>query len=432
MTQRTHRGALSRRTLLRGLGAALGTAPFFRFTPSALANTTTKRLLIFFTPNSAIHSNLWRPSAGSVLSPLFDPIRPYENRTLFIDGMDFGPGVDDTTRGHQYMGMLLTGASNHYPDPANIWQYTSEGVSIDHTIANASGYAPLVIGTGPSHATKGSYVLSYSGPRTPRRQTVDVAAAFNDAFSGVSATPVSAPTQQTDAERRRQSILDFSAKHFESLIPKLPRADQIKLERHRDELRSLEHRITNPPPPVVCDPGSAPTGGSFQALMRGHIDVAVQALRCLTTNVAVLQFGASGYSGGGSPSSFVPSVQSTLPEHDLIHAWNANTATAQVTQDRVALEQFFLQQLRYTLDQLGSDLDHTLVLWVKSLGYNHSKQNIPAMLIGGETDGSYTPGRYLRQSGSHNALLASVCRIMGLGTSSYGAPAYASGYWDLT
>lgn len=106
--------------------------------------------------------------------------------------------------------------------------------------------------------------------------------------------------------------------------------------------------------------------------------------------------------------------------------------------DRLKLEQHLdeIRALERRLagpeDSLGPDLDHTLVFWVKSIGYNHSWENVPSMLIGGEVDGSYRAGRHLDLGGAPNtALLASVCNIMGLDTAAFGEAPYAAPPADL-
>ena len=61
------------------------------------------------------------------------------------------------------------------------------------------------------------------------------------------------PAEQKKAEfllRRRKSALDLVHGHIEKLMPQLGKADQIRMERHFDEVRALEKRL------AAIDPGS--------------------------------------------------------------------------------------------------------------------------------------------------------------------------------
>ena len=71
--------------------------------------------------------------------------------------------------------------------------------------------------------------------------------------------------------KRRKSVIDLVRGDTELLVPKLGKADQIRLERHLDELRGLEVRLSAIAPPdtpgcqAVADPGDDPAiGGAVE------------------------------------------------------------------------------------------------------------------------------------------------------------------------
>ena len=421
---------IGRRRLLQGMGAAAVTLPFLRHAASAEADGHPKQLVVLFTPNSAMDASQWRPSSGFELPEIFAELRPYASRTLLVDGVDMAPAADDPKGGHNCMGMMLTGASLHYPNPSQSWVFTANGPSIDHHVGQGLSVEPLVIGARVDRAY-GTYCMSYSDARAPVGPIVDPGRAFTRAFGEAGGTDDPAADARVE---QRQSVLDLSARHLGDLIPRAPRADRRKLEQHLDEVRALEARLAGPE--VSCDPTAPALGydpwdnAEYPRVIRDQIDIGVQALRCGVTRVVSFQFGSSG--GAGTPRGWPGlGISSSEGEHDIVHAWRGETSGSVYT-DRVLLEQFYTQQLRYLLDSLGPDLDHTLVFWVKSIGYNHSSSNVPFMLIGGETDGSYRAGRHLDLGGAPNsALLANVANVMGVETPSFGEGPYASGPADL-
>lgn len=64
-----------------------------------------------------------------------------------------------TKRGHNCIGMMLTGASLHYPNPSQTWVFTANGPSVDHHIARELGVDPLVLGARVSR-TGGTYSMT--------------------------------------------------------------------------------------------------------------------------------------------------------------------------------------------------------------------------------------------------------------------------------
>ncbi|MFK7986199.1 MAG: DUF1552 domain-containing protein, partial [Sandaracinaceae bacterium] len=104
---------LSRRSLLRGLGAAGAAAAASPFLPLMTASGDTPvesgRLILFYTPHGTVHDQ-WRPSGPEraySLSPILAPLAGFEEKLLILDGVDIDPTIS-------------IGAS-HTKGPALLW-----------------------------------------------------------------------------------------------------------------------------------------------------------------------------------------------------------------------------------------------------------------------------------------------------------------------
>jgi len=106
---------VSRRDLLRRLGAGSAMLPFLRNLPSLAAEGPTapkRRLVIVFSPDGVVKRNFWPAEAGDFadreLPRILQPFEPFKDRLLTLKGVNNvlrGDG-DGHMRG---MGCLLTG-----------------------------------------------------------------------------------------------------------------------------------------------------------------------------------------------------------------------------------------------------------------------------------------------------------------------------------
>jgi hypothetical protein len=74
-------------------------------------------------------------------------------------------------------------------------------------------------------------------------------------------------------------------------------------------------------------------------------------------------------------------------------------------------------------------LDNSLVIWLNGLGKgnNHTRNNIPYVLVGG-AGGAIPGGRYLQYNNNHGDLMVSVLHAMGLpDEKSFGDPKFCTG-----
>ncbi len=418
---------VSRRRFLAGLGAAAVSAPLLGLGRRALAGPQPMNLVIFYSGNSLIHPSVWRPGAGFALPQMLSPLAGLEDRILFIDNVrnPFG-------RGHDSAGSLFTGHDIVIPNAAQHWVYSNPGTSLDYHVAHALG-GPVrlpVLHTGAlvnfAAGNSHKFVHYDGGVRQPF--IAHPMRAFEAAFG----TSYMAAEEPVDLRRQRR-VLGANQEELRAMLGQRTPEVDARLGSHLDAIDSQLSLLA--PSTVTCSPTppSLPAGYPTADAdvqrnrglvnqwgndsIRGHIDVMVQALRCGVTRVATMTIGDSGVDFG-QPSVLDPSITSTLDCHDLTH--NTGGASAPTYPDRVRFEQWRTRHLRYLLDQLGPDLDHTLVLYARPIGHNHDTNNIPFMLIGG--DGThFTPRRHLDAGGaSAMSLWRAVGQIMNVDMTGFG------------
>lgn len=420
-----------RRDLIRNFGAMALMAPFVGLTsraaraapPSGFA----KRLILFFSPHGTIH-RFWLPNgsersfelpAGSILEPL----SRRKSDLVIIDGLDFKNG--DNHEGG--MSAMLTGHAGASTE--------SQGASVDQYIRAKLGddarSLELGVLTSPwgastqtrmSYSSAGSFVHPLDRPAEVYRQL------FSDVAGGSSAA------QQRLVKRR--SVLDLVRGEIGQLKSQIGAEEGHKLETHLEALRRVELGLTGgsmtpgaacaPPSPFTMDPMEA---ANFPAVGRAQTDLLVAALACGKAQVASLQ-----WSHTVSPVQF-SWLNISSGHHDLSHKGDSENAGVN---EFVRAQRWFAEQFLYLLDRLaelpepgqeGSMLDHSLVAWVTELGdpRAHTCRQVPFVLAG-KAGGWLTTGRYLRYPGeSHQKLLTSMCRAMGLETPYFGDPAVATG-----
>src|SRR5690606_2348167 len=97
---------ISRRTVLRGLGAALALPTLEAMAPATARAQAPggppKRLLFYFVPNG-IYMPAWVPDGEGPdfrFSPTLSPLEPYRDDVLVVSGLDNRPGEDTIPGNH--------------------------------------------------------------------------------------------------------------------------------------------------------------------------------------------------------------------------------------------------------------------------------------------------------------------------------------------
>ncbi|MCU0671181.1 MAG: DUF1552 domain-containing protein [Myxococcota bacterium] len=438
---------MRRRSFVSALGIGAGLAALPSLRGARADDTPLPRFAVFYTPNDPLEpQHLVPPGSGdrvlSVMPEALEPLSRHAHRLLMIGGLR----MPHPAQNHSAIGRVLTaratgGADGHTGD---VW---GKGPSLDHVLGAHIGTAPLVLGvrTGGRDALSR---LSYRASDQPVDPQDDPSAAFAATFG---------PTIGTNAERealqarlrRRGSMLDASREQLELARRTVGSADRRRLDAHLESLRALEARVTRDVAGAFsCTTTALELDGGFDhraslwatRTAELQMDVAVQALSCGVTRVATLQLGTSGDLFGShvvAPELGIDLGIGVDEHNDVVH--DVDLATPARRRRRFDLERIYFDLFARFLDRLaavperdGSLLDHTVVLWIKSLATSaHRAEPMHMMLAGGSALGLRT-GRYLDRAGQPiNALYARIGHLFGAPMDTFGDPTWggADEYW---
>jgi len=240
---------------------------------------------------------------------------------------------------------------------------------------------------------------------------------------------------------RRKSVIDLVSNDAKGLIPRLGKADQVRMQRHFDELRALENKLDQIQPPMTAtcqqlpDPGDDPpigdaveppasgsytdayaAGGAYsdeeaRALLMG--DLIYMAFACDLSRVASWMFTYAQCFLNMKPVTGDPSDLHEISHYSMGGGQAGHDALAKGVAWHVKHWARLIQRLRDTNDSDGSPiLDSTsLVLTLEGgwgedpeqgkMGEAHSSENM-VVLVGGKAGGLHTsPGRHIQGGNRH-------------------------------
>jgi Protein of unknown function (DUF1552) len=402
---------LSRRTVLRGLGAAIALPVLDAMTPALAAPAAKKaplRLSFVYVPNGIVMKE-WTPAAAGKefeLTRILQPLASFRQDLLVLSGLDarngnaLGDGPGDHARA---AASFLTGVHCRKTMGADI----QNGLSADQVAAQALGdrtrFASLELGcedsrtvgdcdSGYSCAYTNS--LSWRSPSTPMPPEVNPRLVFERLFGADAGLD-----PKTRAQRRlyRRNILDLVREDTRRLMGTLGQADRRKMDEYLTGVREIEKRIQStekesyPLTPPVEQPGGIPP--EFTEYVKLMYDLQVAAFQADLTRVATMMVGREG-SVRVYPEIGVPDAHHPLTHHRGNPEWIEKVA--KINRFHVELFGYFLGKLKSTSDGDGSLLDHAMIVYGSGLsdGNRHSHEELP-ILLAGRGGGSLQPGRHL-------------------------------------
>lgn len=451
---RTRRTPLSRRSLLKTLGASAALTPFLPILNAGGMETLfPKRLLLFFTPDgtsSVDHNGAvinWKPTGTETAFTFHDihsPLAPHQNKIVVPWGLKMSAG--GAGQEHAFgMSGLWSGASLHEPsagvdfDGGN-GQRTGwgSGPSIDQIVAAASGPAApytraaddpeqetafRTIELGAQCAEPHSmHRMIYKGDNQPIHPETNPLAAFERLFGGA----VNEDPELEDQNKiRKQAELDLLMADVEKLRTQVGAEEYPKIEAHLEGLRAIERRLNGPTTTVGCTkPTEAPeesivryeNSATFPRDATAMMDLAVHALSCDLTRVASVQLSR------GFSNIVHDWVGVTQGHHTVSHLDGDHTA------ELAAIDKWYATQFAYLLAGLdsvtegdGTLLDNTVVVWGREMGTTSHKMQPINLIVAGGGNAGLTGGRMLDRNGEpHAKLLVSICRLMGLDVNGVG------------
>jgi len=397
------RKALSRRTFLRGGGAALALPFLDAMVPALTAQSVASRppLRLGFVyvgmgndAGAAKWEERWTPKeVGRLtqLSPSLNSLQPFLNQISVISKLEnrnagVAAGFHATANS-----CYLACVPSKRTEGSDIHSATTMDQIIAHRIGTDSAIPSLELGTDilaqvgdcdSGYACAYMNNLSWSSPTTPLPTEADPRVIFERLF-GDGGTP-----QQRRAELQKDaSILDWLAADMARLKRELGAGDRVSLDGYVESVREVERRIqiaekqgVQSELPELNRPSSVPS--SWDEHVRLMFDLQALALRADLTRVITFQLVRE------ASTRTYPQVGVSEPHHAISHHSNDPEKLGKVATlnaYHTSLFAYFLERLRATPDGDGSLLDHALYVFGSGMGNpsTHDHSDLPIVLAGG-------------------------------------------------
>lgn len=406
------RKAISRRMLLRGIGAAVALPLLDAMTPAlpAAQNAAAKpvrRFGVVYHPNGIIYDK-WLPKgegAAFELSPIMAPLATYRDKVVVVTGLysdqaeALGDGGGDHSRAS---GTYLTGVHVKKSDSV-----VENGISMDQIAAKAFegdtqlsslqltvDDASLVGACDVGYSCAYSSTLSWLTPTLPLMAENNPRVVFERLFGASDSTD---PRVRASRLQQDRSILDSITDRVRTLQRKLGPADTRKVNDYLASLRDVERRIQKAEEqrskemPDLQRPVGIPDG--FEAHVGLLYDLQLLAYQSDLTRVATFMYGRE-QNGRPYPQIGVPE-----PHHPLTHHQNQPEKMekcAKIQTYHVKLFADYLEKLRSTPDGDGTLLDHVILLFGGGISHSdrHTHGPLPTLVVGGGA-GRIRGGRHL-------------------------------------
>lgn len=408
-----HKFPISRRTLLRGTGVALGLPWLEAMTPVRALAASGKgrppvRMAVLYMPNG-VHPDMWTPEGeGSdfKLSPTLEPLSEFKNDIVVPTNL---------------WNQASKGGEGHYVKISGFLTCTTitktqgvdlncNGVSMDQIAAQRVGsrtpLPSLELGISPVSTgvdinvgytrVYGAHV-AWSGPTTPLAREINPRFVFERLFRANNPLPGSA--------KRDKLLLDRVLGDAKQLRQEVGVADRHRIDEYLSVVRSLEDRLQRASSPernkwkprAEIKSEAVPDGipKSHAEHVRLMFDMIALAFQTDTTRISTFMFGnevsntsfafLDGVKGGHHDTSHHQKDPEKMRQYQLINRWH--------------IEQYayLLRKLWDMKEGESSVLDNSMVLFGSGIrdGDRHSPHNAPVVLAG-RAGGRIATGQHLR------------------------------------
>jgi hypothetical protein len=404
--------ALSRRTILRGMGATVALPLLDAMIPAltAAADTPAKavqRLGVVYHPNGVIYDK-WVPTgvgADFEFSPTLAGLQPFRDKLTIITGlfMDQAEALGDGGGDHsRASGGYLNGVHVRKSDTV-----VEAGISMDQIVAKAFERETqlsslqlqmddnsLVGSCDVGYSCAYSSTISWLTPSLPLMAENNPRVVFERLFGASDSTD---PKVRAARLRQDKSILDSVTDRVKQLQRQLGASDTTKVNDYLTSLRDVERRIqkTEEQSATQVTDVARPAGipENFDQHARLLYDLQLLAYQADITRVTTFMYGRE-----QSPRPY-PQIGVPEPHHSMTHHQNNPEKMAKcvkIQQYHLKLFTEYLEKLRNTPDGEGSLLDHVMILYGSGLSNSdrHTHGPLPTLLLGGGA-GTLKGGRHL-------------------------------------
>jgi hypothetical protein len=402
--------SLPRRTVLRGIGAAV-TLPFLdAMVPAFPAEAQTKpvkRFGVVYLPNGVVVKDLIPPSAGRgfEITPILRSLENHRDQLTIVSGLAnaMGDPLETGTGPHsRTSGCWLSGVRARRTESADL----RAGRTADQFAADELGkHTPLrslELALEPNFTVGGceggyscTYINTFSWAAADRPLPMETNPAvvferlFGDGGTGAA---------RLAGLQRQRSILDELTAAVAKLQRTVGPSDRQTMEEYLDAVRDVEQRIQQTASREAAVVGDLERPYGIPPLFENHaklmMDLMVLAFRTDMTRVVSFQLARE-----LSLRSY-PEIGVSEAHHDISHHGNQPEKVAgksKIDQYHMSLLAHFVDRMAATPDGDGSLLDHSLLLFGGGMGDGdrHSPHNLPAVLVGSGS-GTLQTGRHVR------------------------------------
>ena len=404
--------AISRRTMLRGIGTAVALPLLDAMVPALTAGQLTpakpvRRFGVVYHPNGIIYDK-WLPKgvgAEFEFSPILASLQPFRDQVVVVTGLysdqaeALGDGGGDHSRAS---GTYLTGVHVKRSDTV-----VENGISMDQIAAKAFERetqlsslqltvddASLVGACDVGYSCAYSSTISWLTPTLPLMAENNPRVVFERLFGASDSTDTRVRASRLQQDR---SILDSITDRVRTLQRRLGPSDNRKVNDYLASLRDVERRIQkaeeqrSKEAPDVSKPQGVPDG--FEPHVSLLYDLQLLAYQSDLTRVTTFMYGRE-QNGRPYPQIGVPE-----PHHPMTHHQNLPEKMekcAKIQTYHVKLFADYVEKLRSTPDGDGSLLDHVILLYGGGISHSdrHTHGPLPTLVVGGGA-GTIKGGRHL-------------------------------------
>jgi len=402
---------LSRRTVLRGMGAALSLPLLDAMVPAQTPQVKTAAAVKpRFCAIEMVHGaagstgegtekHYWSPAKeGSdfEFSQTLEPLAPYRDYVTVVSNTDLHPatawaaaeeGADHFRSSCCYLTAAhpkMTEGSDYYLG-ISLDQLYAQQLCQDTPLPSIQLCLEMVDSSGAcdyGYACVYADTISWSSATTPLPMTIDPRMAFENLFG-----EGGAPEERAARQKVNRSILDWISHDVNRLQKNLGASDRNRLNNYLDDVREIERRIQriekyNASGEARALP-EAPLGvpDRYEDHLRLMFDLQALAFMTETTRVSAFKMSRD-VSGRVWPDSGVKT-----PFHPCSHHGENPTRIAEfakLNRYHVSLLPYFFDKLKNTPDGDGSLLDHSIVLYGSPMGDSnvHNHKRVPIVMLG--------------------------------------------------
>ena len=398
--------AISRRTVLRGFGAAVALPYLDAMNPAfsalrAPAAGPIHRFQACYVPNG-MAMPYWTPATAGKsfeLTPILEPLASFKDQTLVLSGLKANWNVSHAGASGSFLTGTTRGGTNEMEILAD--------VSVDQLLARKLGAetqlsslelcmdAPANAGACTNNLScVYTHTISWRNKTEPLPMEYNPRAVFERLFGDSGSTGRAAREARL---REQSSILDAVLERLLGLRAELGSEDRHLLESYTGAIRDIERRIQKAEEqidlelPEMDQPEGAPS--VFEEHLELMQDLQVLALQADLTRVITFMM-AKEQSARPYPQVDVPEAHHPLSHHNNVP--ELVEKMSRINRYHVELFAQYLEKLRTTPDGDGTLLDHMTILYGAGISNStyHSGDGLPVLLVGGGA-GRLNGGRHL-------------------------------------